>query len=413
MKKIILILIVILISFQITEAQWMNQVSGTNRTLYDMEFLNKNTGWVVGVGGTIRKTTNGGMNWFEITHPVGTRLLSSIHLIDSNYAYIVGDFETIIKTTDGGNSWVVIRYGAIGEGDSYEGVFFINKDTGWICGTGEKVLRTTNGGITIDSSRLFWGYLMDIYFKDANTGVLTTIGNIFKTSNGGLNWNSVNIQLHSTFPEFKKVTFVNNKFGWVVSKSGNRTIYKTSDFGSNWDSINIIPAFPNWLYCIEFSDSLCGWVGGEQGTIYNTRDGGLNWFQQNSNTNNLITSMWFFNDSLGWTSCGFGGILNTTNGGLTHINSIKTMKNNFRLFQNYPNPFNPITQISYELQTPSFVSLRVYDILGNVVETLVEKIVYAGLHSVEWGGTNFSSGIYFYRLITGEFSETKKMILKK
>lgn len=412
MKKPLFIFFIILTSIQSADAQWMNQNSGTNRTLYDIEFLNNKTGWVVGVNGTIRKTTNGGVNWFNIVHPVGTRLLSSIHLVDSNYAYVVGDFETIIKTTDGGKSWIIIRYGAIGVGDSYEGVFFINKDTGWICGNGNKVLRTSDGGVTMDSSVLFWPYLQDMYFKDSNTGVLVAeLGGTFKTTDSGLSWFRTTISLPTNQPSFRKVTFINNDTGWIVGGDGR--VFRTSNCGSSWDSIYHLNTLPNVMYCAEFINYNTGWIGGEAGIIYVTSNSGQSWIRQQSNTSNLITSMFFYNDSLGWASCGFGGILNTTNGGLTYINIQETEINNFKLFQNFPNPFNPSTIINYELKNTSNIILKVYDVLGNELSTLVDEIKIAGIYSVIFNGNNFPSGVYFYKISSGNFQEIKKMILIK
>ncbi|MEW6195935.1 MAG: fibronectin type III domain-containing protein [Bacteroidota bacterium] len=90
----------------------------------------------------------------------------------------------------------------------------------------------------------------------------------------------------------------------------------------------------------------------------------------------------------------------------------------YNLEQNYPNPFNPTTRITYSLPENSFVSLKIYDILGREVSTLVNSEVIAGTHSVEWNGTDdygnkVASGTYIYRIITGNFSSTKKMILIK
>jgi len=85
----------------------------------------------------------------------------------------------------------------------------------------------------------------------------------------------------------------------------------------------------------------------------------------------------------------------------------------FKLYQNYPNPFNPNTVISYQLAVRSLVSLIVYDILGNEVKTLVNKKQNGGNHSVEFDGSNLSSGIYFYKLETENFNEVRKMILIK
>jgi len=421
MKNIILTLLFSCCLFSNTNAQWMNQVSGTTRTLYDIEFLDKNTGWAVGVGGTIRKTTNGGINWFTVSHPAVGKLLNSIHLVDSNIAYVVGYFETIIKTTNGGNNWVVLRNGPSGEGDSYEGVFFINKDTGWICGTGQKVLRTTNGGSTFDSTFLFWGYLRDMYFKDGNTGVMVAeAGGTFKATDAGLSWFRTAISLPTNQPFFYKLSFINQDTGWIVGGDGR--VFRTTNCGTSWDSIYHLQTSPVAMYGVEFVDYHTGWVCGENARIYKTTNSGQSWGLQQSNTNNLITSISFYNDSVGWASCGFGGIIHTINGGLTflHEPANQTMAPyNYRLFQNYPNPFNPKTIINYEINAfenyrgGNHVELRIYDVLGIELKTLVNKNQNAGIYSIEFDGNNYSSGIYFYKLTIGNFTETKKMILQK
>ena len=87
--------------------------------------------------------------------------------------------------------------------------------------------------------------------------------------------------------------------------------------------------------------------------------------------------------------------------------------NDFTLEQNYPNPFNPSTSIKYTLAEQSPVSLKVYDVLGNEVATLINKEIQAGSHEVEFDASNLPSGIYFYTLNAGEFAQTRKMILLK
>jgi hypothetical protein len=83
----------------------------------------------------------------------------------------------------------------------------------------------------------------------------------------------------------------------------------------------------------------------------------------------------------------------------------------FSLEQNYPNPFNPVTTIRYEIPKVSKVTLKIYDILGREVLTLFNGSQQAGKYEVEWQATNFASGIYFYHLQAGEFSDTRKLIL--
>ncbi len=85
----------------------------------------------------------------------------------------------------------------------------------------------------------------------------------------------------------------------------------------------------------------------------------------------------------------------------------------FTLSQSYPNPFNPTVTIQYGLRIQSRVSLKIYNILGQVVATLKDGVEPAGYKSVIWNANNFSSGVYFYRLTTGDFVQTKKMLLVK
>ena len=85
----------------------------------------------------------------------------------------------------------------------------------------------------------------------------------------------------------------------------------------------------------------------------------------------------------------------------------------YSLWQNFPNPFNPVTTIKYQIPHRSNVSLKVYDILGNKIAELVNEEKSAGVHKANWNAANLSSGVYFYQLKAGSYTETKKMILLK
>ncbi len=109
---------------------------------------------------------------------------------------------------------------------------------------------------------------------------------------------------------------------------------------------------------------------------------------------------------------------------LTPIQPVSTeLPSQYSLSQNYPNPFNPSTKINFaipllrgvtgEAGRGVFTSIKVYDILGNEITTLVNQHLTPGTYSVNWDASNFPSGIYFYRLSFGEFTETNKMILLK
>ena len=99
-----------------------------------------------------------------------------------------------------------------------------------------------------------------------------------------------------------------------------------------------------------------------------------------------------------------------------NITSVKDQSINpdfFELKQNYPNPFNPTTIITYQCSSVSDVSLKVYDVLGNELTTLVNETQSAGSYSVTFDGSNFPSGVFFYKLQAGESAETKRMVLLK
>ena len=81
--------------------------------------------------------------------------------------------------------------------------------------------------------------------------------------------------------------------------------------------------------------------------------------------------------------------------------------------QNYPNPFNPNTVISFRLSVAGQVTLKIYDVLGKEVETLVSEKLEAGTYSVNWDASKYSSGVYFYRIQAGDFVDTKRMTFIK
>jgi hypothetical protein len=85
----------------------------------------------------------------------------------------------------------------------------------------------------------------------------------------------------------------------------------------------------------------------------------------------------------------------------------------YKLEQNYPNPFNPSTKIKLDVPHDSYVKLAVYDMLGREVETLANQMLRAGSYQMSWNASKYSSGIYFYKVISSEFTDTKKMILVK
>lgn len=99
---------------------------------------------------------------------------------------------------------------------------------------------------------------------------------------------------------------------------------------------------------------------------------------------------------------------------ITYNNLVSTeVPKDYALYQNYPNPFNPVTNIKYDLPQNSFVSIKVYDVTGKLVDVLINENLTAGRYEVVWNASPYASGVYFYRIEAGDFKQTKKMLLIK
>lgn len=108
-----------------------------------------------------------------------------------------------------------------------------------------------------------------------------------------------------------------------------------------------------------------------------------------------------------------GGVYRTIHP-TTAVNEIdKELSFSCELKQNYPNPFNSLTTIKYSLARPDFVTIKIYSLSGQEIQTLMKGHQAAGEYQISWAAEGYPSGVYFYRLQTGEFSETKKLILQK
>ena len=144
-------------------------------------------------------------------------------------------------------------------------------------------------------------------------------------------------------------------------------------------------------------------------------DGGENWIPQTSWTDYQLSSVYFVDQFTGWAVGDNSTILHTTNGGTTFFEEeeIEETPTNYVLTQNYPNPFNPSTKIRYSVPQSSQLIIKVFDVLGNEIETLVNEQKTIGTYELTWNTENLPSGVYFYQIKAGSFMETKKMILLK
>jgi len=390
----------------VSYTQWIQQNSGTTEHLEDIYMHDANTGWICGQMGTILKTNSGGTNWLSINTGV-TLNISSIKFINS----LTGWFTTritgkIYKSTNGGLNWSQ----QFQTSATIQAISFADSLYGWAASFNGKVFRTSNGGLNWDSTSVNSG-LNDVVFLNRYTGWACGIArDIFKTTNSGLNWIQ---QLGGQGGEIESLSFIDLNTGWAINLE-LYDIYKTINGGDNWNLIYTLPGCVN-AHDIFFTNQNSGWASGDCGMLFSTTNGGVNWFQQLIGTSTFRQQLFFVNDTTGWSVGGGGVIIKTTNGGavvhLTNLNSL--LPDSYKLEQNYPNPFNPGTYINFTIPKNDYVRIFVNDITGKLVRLINLGICKAGNYNVHFIGDNLSSGIYFYTISTNNFKATKKMLLLK
>jgi len=397
MKLIIIIVLLSLFSNNVfSQSGWIQQNSGITSKINAVYFENSQTGWSVGDSGKIIKTINGGNNWYLINS--GTfKNLNSLSINSSNNAFIVGDSGIVLRSTDGGDIW---NYFNIPSNNfNFTSVFFVNNDIGFIGGipySGEmnKIFKTSDGGNTWDSILTNPGFVSvkTIYFTNTNDGWIIQgygiLGEqvLFKTTDGGFNWN---IQFTNNI--LYSVYFINPLTGWNSGDGSGFNVYKSTNGGSNWNPCLFCGLNP--VHSFFFTDSVKGW-GASEGGIINTANAGTNWNVQYNNNPLVTYNSIFFTDSLtGWVVGDSGIILKTTTGGvLTNFTNTSTeIPGNYFLSQNYPNPFNPVTHLEFGISKLGFVSLKVYDVLGSEIKTLVNENKPAGNYEIEFDASHLSS----------------------
>ncbi|MBK8551197.1 MAG: T9SS type A sorting domain-containing protein [Ignavibacteria bacterium] len=387
--------------------------------LNKVQFIDENTGYICGIGydipvyygGSILKTTNGGENWisqrcFDYTY--GN--LTDIFFISPHTGFITGEnVAFIVKTTNGGSNW---NCDVIGPWD-LNAIWFSDSLNGTTVGDYGSIYRTNNSGVSWYSQYSNNNiYLYGVHFVNSNIGTAVGSGQggaILHTTNGGGQWNTQSLGV-SSYRNLYDVFLIDENIGFIIGDS--HYLYKTTNGGINW--ISSIPLYNVKLNEIKFSDNNNGIIVGDGGLFLKTTNQGLNWNSINTGTDQNIYGFSFIDNNVGTIVGSNLSILKTTTGGLVDVNLTSSIiPQSFYLYQNYPNPFNPKTKIKFEIPNLSNVKLTIFDMLGKEIKTLIDMSLHAGVYDSEWDGSNFPSGIYFYRLLTNEFAETKKMILLK
>ena len=399
------------------------QSRSVNNICYAIDFADNQNGWIVGYQ-NILHTSDGGDSWeHQSVEGVGELFsyASSLQSFNANTCIAVGGsiissgnnsdiYSQVIKTEDGGKTWNYIRH------ISMEYIFdidFVDDNTGWIVGFPGLIAKTTNGGqewevqTPTDNNNYYWA----ADFIDALTGwAVGTSGRIRKTSDGGTTWET---QSSGTSVVLLDVLFLTAQKGWIIGEGG--IILRTEDGGENW--IRVKSPVATTFNSIFFNDDRHGRIVGNRGVLLRTDDGGETWYDLPTGTDEDLSCVYFTDDQTGWITSYTGSILKTISGGIDAIENRGVDQSgqleSFSLEQNYPNPFNASTTIEYLLPEVGPVTLNIYNLLGQEVARLVDKVQSAGRYRITWHAGEVPSGLYFYRITAGNYVTTKRLVLLK
>jgi photosystem II stability/assembly factor-like uncharacterized protein len=364
---------------------WQLQNSGTvNYKIETIYFLNQRLGWAVYndvyfTGTLILKTTNGGLNWQSSRFLDTTVVFSTIHFIDSLLGFITGETGEIFKTTNGGLNWSIcfIDNSVCNGMFSKKDLHFLNSQTGFACGGAMDfvgiVWRTTNSGANWNVFCLSPEPLYEV--KTIAPGIVAAMGgdlefgsNAVYSGNGGANWS---YGLTECFGSITGFSFRTPREVWAVQSFSGMLAVNIDSMKPN-TAWQCLPAPDNSsLYDVEFTSETLGWAFGKQGVIYKY--------------NPMVIG----------------------------ISQNSTEPFSFQLHQNYPNPFNPTTVIRYSLPKAEQVTIALYDITGRVIKIFNEGVKHSGDHSIQINSDELASGVYFYTIKAGSYTQSRKMAVIK
>lgn len=423
MKKLFYLIIVLSI-FTNLNAQWSEQTSGVTTALRSVCCPSASVGWICGASGVVLKTTNTGTNWVNVSSGIPTsNTLICISAVDANIALVVGYSGSntyMYRTSNGGTNWVQV----LTEAGFYDAVWMVNATTGFMVGdpVGNRwsLWKTSNGGANWDSTGLYlpiihsaeagWNNAMYVVYPKIWISTNDTV--VIYSSNFGTNWTR-----YKTTGEANGYAlcfdYINGMNGLLA---GSVAMLSSSNFGANWSSVSMLGTGNvvgiTTLPIITDIFTWPAWYVRTSTAIYASTNGST-WFSEytaSAGNYNAITQ----------ARQGRGIWAVRSNGGISfHIPIMDVNKlgnevpGKYQLYQNYPNPFNPSTSIKFNIPKSGTVTLKVFDALGKEVQTLINEEMKQGFYETKFNAEGLSSGIYFYKLVAGKYSDVKKMVVVK
>jgi hypothetical protein len=293
-------------------------------------------------------------------------------MTDSLTEYYMGDPQggnwDLKKSTNGGANWATwATVPTTASGGWNNGMFWYDANNVWFGTNAAFLMYSSNAGVNWSQQTTPTTDQYFVWFNSLTNGMSGSDANTFGTTNGGTNWTSITPPPFTTI--YGGLCGSGSQF-WACPQA--LTIYYTSNNGANW--------------ALQYTSTTAG-------VIYD---------MSRARTGSVIFAV-----KSNGTIVRYGPPLT----GITPIGNITPTQ--YNLSQNYPNPFNPTTKINFSLPKSGLVTLKIYNILGQEVNTLMNEVKSAGVYSVDFNASNLASGIYFYAIKSGDFTDVKKMSLIK
>jgi hypothetical protein len=381
--------------------------------------------WACGNNATIIKSTNSGDTWTNANQngiPSNINLVN-VHAVSALFALTAGysgNNTYIYRTTNGGLAWQQVFNQP---GGYINAINMITLTEGHAVGNPVEgrwsIWKTLDGGISWDSTGMYLaqsgnetGFANSFCSNPSGTTLWMGTNNyrIYKSADGGLSWS-----IASTAPEKDNRTLWFD-YNITPGYSGGQTLIRTSNYGISWQRLRTYG-----------TESIMGFTASAFAR--------LSWFVRNNNRIYYSDNYWSPWELSYTAPAGnyryitierngfFGGAVFAIrdNGGITRtfflsigINEISSeIPSSFSLSQNYPNPFNPATKFKFSVPSKSHITVKVYNSIGAEIQTLVNQELSPAVYEASWDASKYASGIYFYRLTTEHYYETRKMVLIK
>ncbi len=429
-KKILrAILLISLITYSAySQGSWIPYKTPTDKNLKSIFFIDSLKGWIGGDSGLIMFTSNGGLNWQLQQTNVSTSI-HDLYFLDSLRGWgltwhqnIYGPIgTTFLKTTNGGLNWFAEQYPK--DFTFFYSIIFNDTLKGWVCGHPGSILRTNNGGIDWNEVKFtnvqFSEFpIFKIRFFNQNIGigcggVIDIFGVIWRTTDGGEFWDSFPVgpepinDFQIISEDFVFAVGGDYEYGTAVSHS--------TDMGLSWNYRTLdIFGIAN---SVAFRNPVEGWLNlkGERKFLV-TIDSGRTW-NEYLIPDSLQPNKIIFTDSLhGYAICDSGYILKYKPKFETSVK-----ENNFDRSSSkqplelkiFPNPANSSSNIQFDLNSPGYVNVEIFSILGEKLKTLTDKFFEAGRHNLKLNADELQSGVYFIKLTQEKNFIVRKLIILK